>query len=90
MTIDNNQVNDYDGGALMIWYDFGVTFEGNSTVKININQADYDGGALYIADSSDATFEGNSTVMINNNQATYRVEHFTLHSTLKLYLKETL
>ena len=58
------------GGAFYIRYNSNVTFEENSTISINNNQADISGGALYIRKNSNVLFEGNCTVTIKNNKVT--------------------
>ena len=57
-----------NGGALHIWYNSNVIFEGNCRVTFDNNKAEC-GGALFIDHNSCVRFEGNSTVTINSNQA---------------------
>ena len=67
-------------GALHVWNNSSVTFEGKSTVTFNNNHAKKCGGILEIWTNCDITFEGNSTVTFNNN----KVEH----NGGTLYIKE--
>ena len=57
------------GGVLYIVNNSNITFEANSMVIINSNQATVDGGALHIQHNSSVMFKGNSTVNISNNRA---------------------
>ena len=57
------------GGAINLFADSHVYFEGHSITKFNKITATDRGGALYLGENSHISFEGNSTTEFSNNAA---------------------